>query len=48
MQYTIIEKEETELPSNFSINFKTPVIIKNALPCILKIKIDAIFGESIY
>lgn len=47
-QYTIINKEKTEHPSNFNINFKTPVIIKNALPCNLKIKTDVIIGKLTY
>jgi hypothetical protein len=47
-QYTIINKEKTEHPSNFNINFKTPVIIMNALPCNLKIKTDVIVGKLTY
>lgn len=30
---------------NFNINFKTPVLIKNALPCNLKIRTDIILGK---
>lgn len=44
-QFTIITKEKTECPKNFSISFKTPVIIKNALPCDLKIRTDIILGK---
>lgn len=44
-QYTIITKEKSECKMNFNINFKTPVLIKNALPCSLKIRTDIITGK---
>lgn len=43
-QYSIIIKEKSELTRSYNINIKTPVVIKNALPCNLKIKVKIIKG----
>ena len=37
-------KEKSEFAKTYNINIKTPVIIKNALPCNLKIKTRLITG----
>jgi hypothetical protein len=43
-QYSIIIKEKSELTRSYNINIKTPVVIKNALPCNLRIKAKVITG----
>lgn len=43
-QFSILIKEKSEFAKTYNINIKTPVIIKNALPCNLKIKTKLITG----
>lgn len=38
-------KEKTECSRNYNINFKTPVFVRNCLPCNLKIRTDLILGK---
>jgi len=38
-------KEKSECQKNYNINFKTPVFVKNALPCNLRIRTDIIKGK---
>lgn len=39
-------KEKSEILKSMNINIKTPVIIKNALPCNLRIRTKVIKGHK--
>mmetsp|Transcript_43263 Transcript_43263/g.41637 ORF Transcript_43263/g.41637 Transcript_43263/m.41637 type:complete len:470 (+) Transcript_43263:964-2373(+) len=41
-QFSIVIKEKTAFAKTYSINIKSPVIMKNALPCNLRIKTNVI------
>ena len=44
-QFSVITKVKSEFKKCYNINIKTPVVIKNALPCNLRIKSDMIVSE---
>ncbi|CDW82625.1 ph domain containing protein [Stylonychia lemnae] len=46
-QFSVITKEKSEFKKCYNINIKTPVIIKNALPCNLRVRSKLIIGERL-